>query len=175
MDRAARIRWAVLLTALGLTVAAIVHPLDESEYRPARTKAPSVATDLMADGVGLGGGAEQGMDDMAEADDPFAPRAWLAPTPSPPPPPTAAQQLAVAPAAPPVLAGPPPLPYKFMGRFDGDGIDIVYISRGDQAFVARSGETLEGSYKIASIDRLAIEFEYLPSGEKQRLVIPAPE
>jgi hypothetical protein len=56
-----------------------------------------------------------------------------------------------------------------------DGEQLLYLSRGDQTFIARSGETLEGAYKVLGIDAQGIEFEHLPTGEKQTLTIPASE
>jgi hypothetical protein len=62
-----------------------------------------------------------------------------------------------------------------MGRLNNGGVEVVYLSRGDQTLIARDGETLEGAYKIVGMNRQQIEFEHLPTGEKQMLTIPASE
>jgi len=105
--------------------------------------------------------------------DPFAPRHWQAP----PPPPVAAAPppTPVAPVAPMAPAGPPPLPFKFMGQFGDDGKQVVYLSHGEQVLLPQTGATLEGEYKVLSMDAQRIEFEYLPTGAKQFLSITAQE
>jgi len=60
-----------------------------------------------------------------------------------------------------------------MGAMNDDGAQVIYLSRGDQAFVARSGETLDSAYKVLAVDNQHVEFEHLPTGEKQTLTIPA--
>jgi hypothetical protein len=60
-----------------------------------------------------------------------------------------------------------------MGAMIDDGTQVIYLSRGDQAFVARSGETLDSAYKVLTVDNQHVEFEHLPTGEKQTLTIPA--
>jgi hypothetical protein len=162
------------MTALGLTVAAIVRPLEESESRSGRPKAAKQSVYPGGGAVARDGVASAPLEGAAEADDPFAPRSWLAPPPSPPP--QVLVRQAPAAAMPPVPAGPPPLPYRFVGRMDGDGTEIIYLTRGgDQSIVARTGETLDSAYKVVTIDRQMIEFEHLPSGEKRRLPIPPSE
>jgi hypothetical protein len=60
-----------------------------------------------------------------------------------------------------------------MGAMNDDGAQVIYLSRGDQAFVARSGETLDSAYNVLTVDNQHVEFEHLPTGEKQTLTIPA--
>lgn len=170
MNKAARIRWAVLLTALGATVAAIVYPLDEpaasavplaavhaSKQPKAAPKPPAVVV--------------RGIWEPLLAD-PFAPRRWEAPAPPAPAPVVVA---APPPVAPVVVepAGPPPLPYQFVGQMNDSADQVVYLARGDQALLARTGEVLEGTYKVLAITALQIEFEHLPTGQKQALVFPS--
>jgi hypothetical protein len=57
-----------------------------------------------------------------------------------------------------------------------DGSDlVVYLSKGDQVVVARSGDLLDGGYKVSAISPTHIEFETVSSGFKQPLAIPAKE
>lgn len=183
MDRAARHRWALLLGALGLTLVAMLWPLEEgaeplavSEAQPARRAMgarPSA-------GVPAASQVERTVPAPAEADssdpvDPFAPRIWRAVAPPVQAPALVQEPVTAAAAAPAPPSGPPPLPYRFMGRLNDGGVDIVYLARGEQTLVARAGETLEGSYRVIAVERQAIEFEHLPSGERQRLPLPAAE
>lgn len=172
MDKAARFRWSVLMIALAATIAAIVYPVDKAvegdtivnteSAKPRETRvANSVEHDM----------AEPSLED-GETADPFAPRGWQAP---PPPPAPAVTKTVAAPVlvGPPALEAPPPLPYKFMGRLDDAGVEVVYLSKGDQSLIARSGETLDGTYKIVAMDSQHIEFEHLPTNSRQTLSIPA--
>ncbi|MEH6459746.1 hypothetical protein [Chitinimonas sp. JJ19] len=83
--------------------------------------------------------------------------------------------VVVAPALPVEPAGPPPLPFKFMGRLHDGGEQVVYLSQGEQTLIARVGETLGATYKVLGLDAQRIEFEYLPTGDKQQLALPASE
>ncbi len=88
----------------------------------------------------------------------FSVRSW---TPAPPAP-------AATPAAAPVA---PPLPYVFVGKkLEGETWE-VYLTRGDQTLVARAGETLEGSYRVESIQPPNLSLTYLPLGQVQTLAI----
>jgi hypothetical protein len=170
-DKAARLRWAVLLSALAATLAAIWYPVEEqgqadSIARPAKRPKRTDVSALAQHGEL----APMGQGDEAHEDDPFAPRGWTAP-----PPPVVQQAVVVPiqPAAPLAPPGPPPLPFQFVGRMNDEGQQVVYLSRGDQALVARQGDTLEGTYKVVSIDAQRIEFEHLPTGEKQVMTLTA--
>jgi len=161
VDKSAIKRWAVLLSIAAVTAVASFYPANElvvspkARYRPPKSIAvpsgplPASAPALSAASVSSpGGGGCQ-------------PRGAIV-------------QAQVAP--PP--AGPPPLPFKFMGRLDGGaegGQQTIYLSKGEQTFVPQVGDTLEDIYKVLRIDADHIEFEHLPTGEKQTLTIPAPE
>ena len=57
---------------------------------------------------------------------------------------------------------------------DGDD-QVIYLARGETALIARSGELLENTYKVVSINASQIEFEHLPTGQKQALPLPGLE
>jgi hypothetical protein len=59
------------------------------------------------------------------------------------------------------------------GSDGGGGQQTVYLSRGDQMVMVQGGETLDGTYKVLLVDAEHIEFEHLPTGEKQALNIAA--
>ncbi|HEY8357537.1 MAG TPA: hypothetical protein VIL30_08770 [Ramlibacter sp.] len=90
--------------------------------------------------------------------DPFSARSW-----TPPPPPPAPVQAA-APVA-------PPLPYGFIGKKQEAERWEVFLARGEQTFIAREGEVLEGTYRVDRIDPPALTFTYLPLGQVQTLPI----
>jgi hypothetical protein len=173
VDKAARIRWTVLLTALAATIVATFYPLEQPPTRVAKPAPVAARASILAPQVGTP--AARGVWDPLLSD-PFAPRRWDAPPvvvaapvapPAPPPPP---EPALVAPT------GPPALPFQFVGQMSdvGDGKDrVVYLSHGEQALVARVGEVLEGSYQVLDITPLQIEFEHLPTGQKQALALPS--
>lgn len=170
MNKAARRRWLILLSLLVMTLGAIFYP-EEGEslaYSKPVVKSmtpPQVAASSSPDSLPA---------DLPPIDaDPFAPREWQ---PAPVPAPVAPKVLAVAtaPEAPALPEGPPPLPFRFVGSMNDKDDQVVYLGRGEQALVARSGETLEGTYKVLGITAQQIEFEHLPTGEKQTLLFPTP-
>jgi hypothetical protein len=168
MGKGSRRRWAILLILAAATAAASFYPTaDLSLSEPVRSNkrishvtsaAPAVVNEVQAI-------------DTTEDLDPFAPRGWK-PPPPPAPEPIKSVPVVAAPIVPPAPVGPPPLPFKFMGAMNDDGTQVIYLSRGDQTVIARSGENLDSTYKVLNIDNQRIEFEYLPSGEKQTLTIP---
>ena len=167
MDKAARIRWSVLLSVLGATVVAIFYPLDEAAapLAPlARAHARKAAASVQAPVMVVRGVWEPLLAD------PFAPRRWEAPAPPAPAPVAPAPVVAAEPVAPP---GPPPLPFQFVGQMNDSAEQVVYLARGEQALLAHTGDVLEGTYKVLAITPLQIEFEHLPTGQKQALVFPS--
>jgi hypothetical protein len=167
MDKGARIRWTVLLSALAVTVAAIVYPIPDpvpavpSAALPSKSVAPQRASQqAQQQGRGLW---------IASDDDPFAPRVWQAVTPvtevAPPPPPPQPAPVQEAPA--------PPLPYRFIGQMQDDGKRVLYLGRGEQVVLAHQGDVLEDSYKVVSVGETQVEFEFIQSGLRQTLLIPA--
>lgn len=103
--------------------------------------------------------AETSASGPAASRDPFSARNW---NPPPPPPP--------APTPPPPPSAPP-LPYAFIGKkLEGETWEI-YLTRGDQTFVAREGEVLEGTYRVDKIQPPSLTMTYLPLGQVQSLSI----
>jgi hypothetical protein len=168
---AKRVRWTILSLLLVVTVAACLYPADEPDVhvpraaRPART-ASTPAPALTAAAI------ESDLVDV----DPFTARGWreepppapVAPVPAPVPEPF------VGPIRPPPPPAPPALPFQFMGRLNDGDVPVVYLTHGDQTLIARTGETLEKTYKVLSMSALQVEFLYLPTGDKQLMSLPAP-
>ncbi len=170
MAKAASIRMAVLLLLAAATALASFYPGSEASgvTPPHRRAAAQSSAAVQSSGSEVDGAVP--VEDEEEVD-PFAPRGWQAPPPQDAPK-TVVEAAPPAPAAPP---GPPPLPYKFMGMMnDGEtSQQIVYLSKGDQIVEVQGGETLDGTYKVLHVDADHIEFEHVPTGEKQVLNIAA--
>ena len=173
MDKATRLRWSVLLTALAATVLAIAYPVIEpvAVAAPSRTAiVTTVARQAPMDAVPRVAVLRGTWEPLLS--DPFAPRGWNAPQPAPVIPTLIAPepQMPIVATAP---TGPPPLPFQFVGQMNDSTDQVVYLARGEQALLARPGEVLEGTYKVLAITALQIEFEHLPTGHKQALVFPS--
>lgn len=82
---------------------------------------------------------------------------------TPPPPPAA--------AAPAVPAGPPPLPFSYIGKMLGDGQWQVFLGRGAEALVVREGMVVDGRYRVARIAPPVLTLIYLPLNQQQQLDI----
>jgi hypothetical protein len=85
---------------------------------------------------------------------------------APPPPPQAAAPMTVVPT--PVA---PPVPYRFAGKVRKGAEEEVLITKGDIVFAVKVGDTLDGSYRVESIDAERIELLYLPLGTKDRILV----
>src|SRR5882672_4139973 len=94
------------------------------------------------------------------AADPFSAHSW-APRSKPAP-------VSEAPA--PVA---PPLPFRFAGQLQRDSGIEVYLARGEEIFTAREGDTLDGQYKVDSVNATEVSFVHLPSGARQTLQFSA--
>lgn len=90
----------------------------------------------------------------------FSARNWN-PPPAPPPP-----VVVAAPVAPPV-------PYAFLGKKLEAEIWEVYLARGEQTFLVRTGQVLEGQWRVDRISPPSLELTYLPLG--QALTLPIGE
>lgn len=107
---------------------------------------------------------------MAQVDkeDMFKSKSWYIPPPPPPKP----KYVAPPPPPPPPPPSAPPLPYKFMGSFQEPGQKpVVYLSRGEKLYSVSAGDTLEGTYKIESINAGQLVMLYLPLNISQNLRI----
>jgi hypothetical protein len=87
-------------------------------------------------------------------------------------------RAAPPPSPPPVVAAPsvpPPLPYRFLGRYVEGGRSAVYLARGDEPVLAVPGATLPGGYRVEEVAPEAVTLLYVPLGSRQRLQLsPTP-
>jgi len=63
------------------------------------------------------------------------------------------------------------MPFLYVGKKqDGQGWE-VYLVRGDQTFIAREGQTIEGQYKVERIAPPVLTLTYLPLRQAQSVAI----
>jgi hypothetical protein len=106
----------------------------------------------------------------------FAAENWNPPPPPPPrpakaPPPPPAPQP-VAEAAPPPPPSAPPFPYTVAGSVADTKGKMVVFSKQNENFVLRTGEMLEQSYRLDTIEAESVTLTYLPLGLAQRVPLP---
>ncbi|ADE12055.1 prolin-rich transmembrane protein [Sideroxydans lithotrophicus] len=83
------------------------------------------------------------------------------PKPVPPPPP---------PPPPPPTA--PPMPYAYMGSYQGkDGRMIIFLTKGGQVYSVSPGDVLEGTYRVEGIASGQLVLIYLPLNIQQTINI----
>jgi len=98
------------------------------------------------------------IDDTVERDL-FPPASWAPPPPKP--------EAAAKP--PPPMA--PPVPYTVLGKKLEGGQWEAYLGRGDEVFIVREGMTLEGIYRIKTVQPPTLTLLYLPLKQTQTLPI----
>jgi len=94
------------------------------------------------------------------AADPFSAQSWLP-----------RRKPAVVSESPVVVA--PPLPYRFAGQFYRESGVELYVARGEEIFPVKEGDTLDGQYKVDSVNATEVTFVHLPSGTRQTLQFSA--
>lgn len=90
-----------------------------------------------------------------------------------PPPPPAALMPQSMPVEEPVVPVAPPLPYTVIGKKQEAGGWEVYLSKGDDTYLAHVGDTLDETYRVAAISPPTMTLVYLPLNEQQTLQIGA--
>lgn len=163
--------------ALGGALAATIYASVDTGEAPlapmSEAVSPQAASPLVAaPSPAIDMGSHEFVEEGGQVD-PFAPRRWVAAA-------ATIEQRPAAPAAPAVApvvlaAGPPELPFRFVGSMQDGDEQVVYLGRGDQALIVRAGEVVESTYKVVSINVGQIEFEHLPTGQKQTLSLPKRE
>ncbi len=172
MVKAPIVRWTFLLVALSAAVLLVFGPAQHVDGEMA-VVAPAVRQVVPSKSAVRDVPAVSTKSSDEERSDPFAPRHWRATEPAVPIPASVIPLPAQVTAAPSIAPQPPALPYKFVGQMDDGGRLVLYLGRGEQVFLGRLGETIEGEYKIVAITPNQITFEYLPAGTTQILSIPA--
>ncbi len=94
------------------------------------------------------------------AADPFSAQSWMP-----------RRKPAAVSAAPVPVA--PPLPFRFAGQLHRDSGIEVYLARGEEIFTAREGDTLDGQYRVDSVNATEVSFVHLPTGTRQTMQFSA--
>jgi hypothetical protein len=95
--------------------------------------------------------------------DPFAQRNWDGAA--------RAEAQRNAPPPPPPARRAPPLPFTYLGKAVEQGKVTVFLSLGDNTYIARVGDTLDGKYRVERVDERMVVFRYLPLGQRQQLAL----
>ena len=134
-----------IVSALASVVAGRERPAAEI-VQPARPAAAPQDIDI---------GKLERRAEEAVAADPFAPRSFAPP------------QAAAAPRAP-EKAGPPPLPFRYLGKMIEDGKLAVFLAQGDESLSVKAGDRI-GEYRVDAVTESEVRFTYLPMKTKQSL------
>ena len=171
-----RRRWVLLLPLLGgaawlaffgdKTPAGTVQPTRAAVATPTAAPAPARSTSARRDTAEpVEALRPRAAPDAAPrpAADLFAVAAWRLPPPPPPAAPPVEQ-----PKAAPVL---PALNYKVLGKKEENDSWEVFLGRDDLTFIARTGETLEGTWRVEKIEPPLMTLLHVASGQQLKLPI----
>lgn len=85
--------------------------------------------------------------------------------------PSAAQAQAGVPPPAALAAGPPPLPFTFIGSIERGGRRVVMLMEGDRLHLVAARERIGEQYRVERVTSARIEFTYLPLQQRQVLDI----
>jgi len=163
-----RTRRVLLGTALAATLIAVAWEHEQTQdgaapevvaplkHNTARTTDARDNVHLALDMLHRSGDAK-----LAKIKDAFQVQSWYVPPPSP----------SALPAVPPPPPAPPPLPFTYMGQLLDNGKLTVFLTRQDQNYAVKPGDTLDGTYRVDSIEQQRVVFTYLPLNQQQSLAI----
>lgn len=72
---------------------------------------------------------------------------------------------------PPSPAGPPPLPFVFVGAIEDGGRRTAILMEGPQVLLVEARQRIDTRYRVERVSATNIEFTYLPLEQKQVLDI----
>jgi len=70
---------------------------------------------------------------------------------------------------------PPPLPYRYLGRWEENGTRTLILGREDRSIPAHPGQVLDGVWRIEKISATDVEFTYLPLKTSDHLTLEEPQ
>lgn len=126
-----------------------------SSGRQAGTSSPIPGPSPQGGGAGGAGGHTPENRFTAIGPDLFPVQTWR-----PPPKPV------VLPPPPPPQA--PPVPYKYLGRWQEDGAEVIFLAEGDRTRAVRRGERL-GQWRVEEIRGDGMTLLYLPLDQTRTL------
>ena len=104
----------------------------------------------------------------AEPLDAFEIKSWYVPPPAPPPVPVRVEStLPPAPTA-------PQLPFSFLGQYQEDDRLVILLMKGERMLLVKTGEVIDGTYRVEGIEGRFLTLLYLPLGIRQTLDVEAP-
>lgn len=163
MALSARNRWLILGSLLTATLVAMVW-VDEQAgddtiavAEPKKTRAGGKAQEAKSSRLDLDK-LQRSRDEDEQIQDVFKAKSWYVPPPPPKP-------------VPPPPPAPPPLPFKYMGKLLDEGKLTVFITKQDRNYAVKAGDTIEGAYRVESVEAQRVLFTYLPLNMQQTLVI----
>lgn len=89
----------------------------------------------------------------------FPKQTWYIPPPPPPPPPY----------VPPPPPQAPALPFSYMGRWQEGNTITYYLTRGAVPVSARTGQILDGAWRLEPVAGTNLNFTYLPLNQVRSL------
>jgi hypothetical protein len=92
----------------------------------------------------------------------FVKKSWYIAPPPPPP-------VKPPPPPPPPPPTAPPLPYTYLGSYSEGGARLIILVKGDSVLTVKSGDVLEGRYRVGGVVGNQLEIVYLPLDIKQTL------
>lgn len=159
------LRWSVLLSALALTLGAVLMdwPGEQAWVPPGARAAPANLARQPAAAFATRS-ADRTDHPPAVRMRPVGPNLF------------AVRELQLRPVArkeppPPPLA--PPLPFRYQGKVIEDGRVIAFLAEGTRTHVVRAGDRLT-SYQVEDITAAGMTLVYLPLNEKQQLMFGSP-
>ncbi len=158
-----RQRGIVLGGLLAATLAAVAWVGQQAEEEPVAIAAPvkqKPAAKTAAGGSHLALEKLQrtrAAEDKPAVEDVFRAKSWYVPPPPKP--------------VPPPPPAPPPLPFTYMGKLlEGDKL-TVFLTKQNQPYAVKAGDTLDGAYRVESMNARHVVFTYLPLNMQQTLTL----
>ncbi|WP_189941771.1 secretion system X translation initiation factor [Sulfuriferula thiophila] len=160
-------RWIIIATALLLTLVAVNWVNQAESNDDASTSAPEFKHPAPSrhreekpepDAIQLAklGRAQPGS--KVKIVDLFTSKSWYVPPPPPKP-------------APPPPPAAPPLPFTYIGKLVEDGAITVFLSKQDRNYVIKTGDVIDGTYRVDTVMASALTLTYLPLNIKQSMPI----
>ena len=78
----------------------------------------------------------------------------------------------VAVVAPPPVSVAPPLPFRYLGRFDDGDRVAVFLEEGQNTYSVAAGEMIDQRYRVERISDTSVIFRHVLLGIEQTLPIP---
>lgn len=95
----------------------------------------------------------------------FAAHSWYVAPPVP-----AAPVMPPRAAMPPPAPVAPPLPFRFIGSLDDNRQLLAFLLRGEQLYSVRTGDVIDGVYRVEDVQQTGMTLTYLPLRISQSLL-----